>query len=86
MEQKIEPDFEKLQSIFTSIQDNYSSALNGFYKEAQDGNIEYLDITTVINFNRELFASHKAMLMAVKDFLLEEKEAQGFNEIPVYKT
>ena len=86
MEQKIRPDFEKLQSIFTSIQDNYSLALNGFYKEAQAGDMEDLDITTVINFNRELFTSHKAILIAVKDFLLEEKVAQGFNEIPVYKT
>lgn len=86
MEQKTKPDFEKLQSIFTTIQDNYSSALNNFYKDAQGGNIEDLDITTVINFNRELFTSHKAILISVKDFLLEEKEAQGFNEIPVYKT
>lgn len=86
MERETKPDFEKFQSIFTTIQDNYSSALNNFYKDAQDGNIEDLDMTTVINFNRELFTSHKAILISVKDFLLEEKEAQGFNEIPVYKT
>ncbi len=86
MEQKTKPDFEKLQGIFTSIQDNYSSALNNFYEDAQRGNIEHQDITTVINFNRELFTSHKAILISVKDFLLEEKEAQGFNETPVYKT
>lgn len=86
MELETKPDFEKLQSIFTTIQDNYSSALNDFYKEAQDGNIEDLDITTVINFNRELFTSHKAIFISIKDFLLEENEAQSFNEIPVYKT
>ena len=86
MEQKSKPDSEKLQSIFTSIQDNYSFALNNFYKDAQDGHIEDLDITTVMNFNRELFTSHKAILMSVKDFLLEEKDAEDFNEIPVYKT
>ena len=45
-----------------------------------------MDITTVINFNRELFTSHKAILIAVKDFLLEEKEAEKFNELPVYAT
>ena len=86
MEQKTKPDFEKFERIFTSIQDNYSSSLNNFYKEAQDAPIEDLDITTALNFNRELFTSNKAMLMAVKDFLLEEKEAEDFNEIPVYKT
>ena len=86
MEQKTKPDFEKLQSLFTDIQENYSSTLNNFYKDAQDGKIEDLDITTAINFNRELFTSNKAMLMAAKDFLLEEKEAAEFNEVPRYKT
>ena len=86
MEQKTKPYFEKLQSIFTVIQDNYSFSLNNFYKEAQNASIGNLDITMALNFNRELFTSNKALLMAVKDFLLEEKEAEDFNEIPVYKT
>ena len=86
MEQKIKANFENLKSIFAAIQENYSSSLNNFYKEAQNAPIEDLDITTALNFNRELFTSNKAMLMAVKDFLLEEKEADDFNEIPVYKT
>jgi phosphate:Na+ symporter len=86
MEQKTKPEFEKLESIFAGIQDKYSSSLNNFYKEAQNAPIEDLDITTALNFNRELFTSNKAMLMAVKDFLLEEKEAEAFNEVPVYKT
>ena len=78
--------FEELQHIFDSIANNYSSALNNFYTEALHAPIETIDITTVINFNRELFTSNKAILMAVKDLLLEGKEAEYFNEIPVYKT
>lgn len=78
--------FEKLQTVFNNIQNNYTSALNDFYKEAQYAAIEDMDITIAINFNRELFTSNKAMLMAVKDFLLDEKEAKDFNELPVYKT
>ncbi|MBP6180584.1 Na/Pi symporter [Flavobacterium sp.] len=78
--------FEELQHLFDSIQNNYSTALNTFYTEAVTAPIEKIDITTVINFNRELFTSNKAMLMAVKEILLEEKEAEYFNEIPIYKT
>ncbi|MGO4819143.1 Na/Pi cotransporter family protein [Flavobacterium sp. W22_SRS_FP1] len=78
--------FENLQAVFDSIQNNYTSALNNFYTEAQNTPIEDMDMTTVINFNRELFTSNKAMLMAIKDFLLDEKKAQHFNEIPIYKT
>ena len=75
--------FEKLQSLYNNIQNNFSSALNNFYKEAQNAPIEDIDMTTAINFNRELFTSNKAMLIAVKDFLLEEKQTRDFNEIPL---
>ncbi|MFV5701047.1 Na/Pi cotransporter family protein [Flavobacterium sp. XS2P12] len=78
--------FEELVSLFDTIQKNYTTALNAFYTEAQLATIENIDITTVINFNRELFTSNKAMLMAVKDILLDEKQAENFNEIPTYKT
>ena len=60
--------------------------MNSFYKEAQTSAIEDLDFTTVINFNRELFTFNKAMLMAVKDFLLEEKKALEFNDLVIYQT
>jgi phosphate:Na+ symporter len=84
---KEEPtNFEELEMLFDTIQKNYTTALNTFYTEVQLTTVESIDITTVINFNRELFTSNKAMLMAVKDVLLDEKNAQNFNEIPIYKT
>lgn len=78
--------FENLEAIYYTIQQNYTTALNNFYTEIQLTTIENIDITTVINFNRELFTSNKAMLMALKDLILDEKNAQNFNEIPIYKT
>jgi phosphate:Na+ symporter len=84
--QEMPSTFDNLQYVFNSIENNYTSALNNFYSEAQNTTLEKIDITTIINFNRELFTSNKAMLMAVKDFLLKEKQAQEFNEVPVYKT
>jgi phosphate:Na+ symporter len=84
--QKKKADVEILKNLFNEIHINYSSSLNDFYQEAQQARIDEIDMTTVINFNRELFTSNKAMLMAVKDILLEEKQAQDFNEISVYTT
>ena len=83
---KKKPNFKILQHIYEDIETHYSASLNDFYKEAQLTAIEEVDITTAINFNRELFTSNKAMLMAVKDFVLNEKEAEDFNKIPVYRT
>lgn len=78
--------FKLLQILFKKVEDNFSSKLHEFYKAAKSVTLPELDITTVINYNRELFISHKAMLMAVKDFLLNENQAKEFNEIPVYRT
>ena len=78
--------FEELERINNEIHDNYTKALNDFYKEAHKGPLEDMDMTIVINFNRELFTSNKAMLMAMKDNLLIEKEASDFNQLLVYKT
>ncbi len=79
-------DYEKLQKIYNEIENTYTSALNQFYKNAQDTNVEEVDMTIAINFNRELFTSNKAMIMALKDLILAEKEANDFNEITIYKT
>ena len=81
-----EASFENLQAVYDTIQNNYTAVLNDFYTNAQNTAIENIDITTIINFNRELFTSNKAILMAVKDSLLDEKQAAEFNEIPVYRT
>jgi len=79
-------DYSILQNTYRQIQENYSTALNDFYADAHNASINQLDITTIINFNRELFTSNKALLMAIKDLLLDEKQAEEFNQILVYKT
>ncbi|HLP50052.1 MAG TPA: Na/Pi symporter [Chitinophagales bacterium] len=86
MQQRENVDLKSLRAAYDIVLANYSSALNNFYKEATNAPVEDLDITMAINFNRELFTSNKAMLMAVKDFLLNEQEAKEFNEIPGYMT
>ncbi|MBL7801512.1 MAG: Na/Pi cotransporter family protein [Chitinophagales bacterium] len=78
--------FDALQLLFNQITSSYSMALSSFYKEAQQSPIEDIDMTIALNFNRELFTANKAMLMAIKDFSLNETEASRFNELTTYKT
>ncbi|HRI34479.1 MAG TPA: Na/Pi symporter [Saprospiraceae bacterium] len=73
-------------NIYNQIQSNYSDALQGFYRDAHLAHIEDMDMTIANNFNRELYTSNKAILMALKDFLLNDKDAEAFNEIPIYLT
>jgi phosphate:Na+ symporter len=78
--------FKTLEAIFKTIEKDYTETLNEFYKQASITPIEDIEITTIINFNREVFTSNKAMLMAIKDFIFDEKQAEDFNSIPVYRT
>ena len=86
LKQNEKTSFDDLQQLFNQITTNYSSALSEFYKDAQHAPIEDIDMTIVLNFNRELFTANKAILMAVKEFLLNESEATAFNELSIYKT
>ena len=61
-------------------------SLNDFYQNELTAKLEDVDMTIVLNFNRELFTSNKAIVMAVKDMLLDEKQAEAFNSLPVYRT
>ncbi len=78
--------FDELQQLFTEVQNNFNALLAQFYAEAKKTELPETDITTIINLNRELFTSNKAIIIAVKDYLLEEKQAEEFNDIPVYMT
>jgi len=77
---------KEFQHIYGEILNHYTTSLNNFYKEVYSDPIDDMDLTTVINFNREIFTSNKAILIAIKDFLMSEKEANEFNKILVYKT
>jgi phosphate:Na+ symporter len=73
--------YDALDTVLNDVQNNYTLALNHFYEEVQNNDIEGIDTTTIINFNRELYSSNKGMVMAVKDLLLNENEAEVFNDV-----
>ncbi len=74
-------DFERFEQLLLQIQDNYTSSLQNFYNQVQVAPIEDRDITTVINFNRSLFASNKAILSAVKDIFLDDRAIQPKSQV-----
>ena len=81
-----ESHYAQLVNLYNDIENNYLHSLKDFYKEVAITNINDTDISIVLNFNRELFTSNKAMLMAVKDHSLNNSEAGIFNDVPVYKS
>lgn len=74
------PDYKMLLAKYQSIEIQYQQGLNQFYREAAQTALNDLEITTLLNFSRESFGSNRSMLLAVKDWILNESSAQAFNE------
>ena len=41
-----------------------------------------LEISTLMNVNRELYNANRALVLAIKDLLLPKEQAESFNTIP----
>lgn len=67
-----------LAERFEQINSDYESTLERLYKEAARSSIDSRAFTVMMNLNREVYASKKAMLLAVRD-LLVPKANQGGN-------
>jgi len=84
LQRKEKPNYQEILTESKKIENNYTQILNRFYQEASGSLLSELEITTLINFSRECFSANRSMLMAVKDLILEEKEANSFNEEPAF--
>ncbi|MBL0096362.1 MAG: Na/Pi cotransporter family protein [Bacteroidetes bacterium] len=78
--------YDELKAIYEDILITYEQFLEAIYLQAKEGRLNSNDFTTILNFNREMFTSNKAILFAVKDLVLLPEDAARFTELPFYKT
>lgn len=52
------------------------------YRNARAERLEDIEVSTLLNVNRELYASNKALIVALKDFLLPGPAAEEFSGLP----
>ena len=74
--------FEELVSLFKEVQEGYTQTLNGLYRQGFMKNLSETEISLLINFNRQIYTSFKSMVLAVIDYLLNEKDAEYFDALP----
>jgi len=74
--------FEALTALYHSVTTGYSETLHLLYKENLASRVSEIEISTLINFNRELYTFFKSVLFGLKDFLLTTKEAEYFEGLP----
>ncbi len=77
-----ENNFEKLTALYHSVTKGYAETLHLLYKETLANHVSEIEISTLINFNRELYTSFKSIVYGLKDYLLSTKDAEYFDALP----
>jgi phosphate:Na+ symporter len=80
-----EPTREKtsnnLQELLLKVENDYQQDVIKTYQQVNKGDLKEIDISTVFNLNKEVHDSCKSLIMATKDFLLNETEIVTFNNM-----
>jgi phosphate:Na+ symporter len=71
-----------LGEIYRSVTAGYTTTLQHLYKEGTAGNVNETEITTMLNFNREIFTGFKSLVFAAKDHLLDKEQSKLFDDLP----
>ncbi len=73
---------DKLTGVFQSVRQGYTQSLQNLYKKGMTTDLSELEISTLINYNREMYTAFKSIVFAVKDYLLPPNESDHFENTP----
>lgn len=69
---------EELKKILELANKNYDIGISTIYKHGGKNILEEVDISTLLNVNRRLHSSCRAIVFSLKDFLLDAVNAENF--------
>lgn len=75
--------FENITALYHSITGSYTNTLKQLYKDSTAGHLNEIEITTLLNFNREIFTAFKSFVFGVKDSLLIKSSQNILMNYPV---
>jgi len=65
-----------MQKMNRLNQDNYDSRMHRIYRDGGKDSLEESDISTLLNVNREIYSSGKALIMALGNYLLTFEQSE----------
>ena len=68
--------------IFKSVPEEYNNSLKFLYRDKIAGHVSEIEITTLVNFNREIFSVFKSLMFGLKDLFLEKEQSKQLDELP----
>lgn len=74
--------FEETVRINQAVQQGFITALQQLYKVEYAEKLSETELSTIINFNRELYTSFKSITLVIKDCLFTNEEVAAFDELP----
>jgi len=74
--------FEGLAQLFSRINQGYSLALAKLYKNEMRSMVNKVEISTMMNFTRQLYSFLKSICFALKAILLQNEKAEYFDRLP----
>ncbi len=73
-----------LIGLHRNIVKGYTDELSHLYKQGTIEQLSETEISTIINYNRELYTAFKSLILAAKDLMLTDAEAASFDELPAF--
>jgi phosphate:Na+ symporter len=67
--------------IYQSLVIEYPKILHTFYNAFNEKRINENEMTTLINFSRELYASLKSVVLSIKEYILSKEEIEKFDSL-----
>ena len=74
--------FEKLVMIKQTVRELHKRMHRRIFEEVERGELNRGEISTLLNVNREIYASNKSLVAALADALLDESSAEDFASLP----
>lgn len=77
--------FERLADLLQENHKIYERMLKTIYQQIASKTLDEIEISTLLNVNREIYDANRALILAIKDVVLGSEKAESFNTIPLSK-
>lgn len=77
--------FEELANRMLDNQKNHDTFLHEVHLNLNPRKISETKISSLLNVNREIYSSNRALIIASKDLLLPKPQSDEFNNLPIYR-
>ncbi|HYC41153.1 MAG TPA: Na/Pi symporter [Chitinophagaceae bacterium] len=82
MQERTDNSFTDITALYTSVPEGYTKSLQELYTESLADKVSEHEISTLLNFNREMYTTFKSLMLSLKDFLLTAEESDHFDAQP----